>query len=388
MSASPPRPVPPRLEPYRVLFPLGLTYAVIGAGLWPVHALLGTPYPGVLHRLMMIQGFEQCFVLGFLLTAMAGLTKGPRCSPVELALAAGAAVTFGVAAVAGALRVAEGAFLASLVVLVVAMVRRARGSTAPKPMELLFVAFGLLCGFVGGALQLAAGGVDVMAGRVLSQGMVLSLVLGLGGLLVPTFTGVRAPLQIPGVAGPHEGRGRAIAYPIVIAALVAALVLEATSHARAGAAVRALAATWMIVQVWKLVRPPSKRDAPGLTMWSSGWILLVGLWMPVFAPALTLGALHVEFIGGFALLTVTIATRVVVAHGQYPLVEERRVLPVALVATLLATLLVRLAAEWFPAAATWLLAASGTLWVVGWTAWAARAVPRVAVLRSTPARLP
>jgi len=85
-----------------VLFPIGLTWGVIGAGLWPLHALGLAPWPGPAHRLLMIQGFEQSFVLGFLLTAMPGFTKGERCRPVELAVAAAAALAFGACALASA----------------------------------------------------------------------------------------------------------------------------------------------------------------------------------------------------------------------------------------------------------------------------------------------
>src|SRR5436190_2157637 len=73
-----------RLDPYRLLFPIGLTYGILGAGLWPLHSLGILEYPGIAHRRLMIQGFEQCFVLGFLLTAMPGITKGPPCHPLEL----------------------------------------------------------------------------------------------------------------------------------------------------------------------------------------------------------------------------------------------------------------------------------------------------------------
>src|SRR5215470_15370218 len=57
-------------DPYRVLFPLGLLFGLIGAGSWPVHLLGIGPYPAALHRALMVQGFEHGFVLGFLLTAM------------------------------------------------------------------------------------------------------------------------------------------------------------------------------------------------------------------------------------------------------------------------------------------------------------------------------
>src|SRR5262245_30666710 len=342
-DSSPTAPVsvaqaPRRLEPYRVLFPIGLTYGLIGAGLWPWHALGGIGYPGAAHRLLMMQGFEQCFVLGFLLTAMPGLTKGPPCRGPELVLAVVSVLSYGFAVLLGAWRAAEAAFAASVALLILVVASRLRPSSSPRPMELLFVGLGLVFGLSGALMQLSTSGLDPFAGRLISLGMVLSLVLGLGGLLVPTFTGMRSPLAIPGIAGPHERRGRAVLYIVLVGALACAFALEAAGLGRAGATVRAASATVMIVLVWKLVRPPGRRDAPAFALWGSGWLLVTGLWLAALAPRYTLAALHVVFIGGFGLLTMGVATRVVVAHGQHPLADERRILAPLLVATMLLTL--------------------------------------------------
>ncbi len=86
---------------------------------------------------------------------------------------------------------------------------------------------------------------------------------------------------------------------------------------------------------------------------------------------------------GFAFLTLGIATRVVIAHGHHPIADERRTLTPPVVATVAAAILLRLAAEWFPASATPLLGASGAVWMLGWSAWAARTLPRI--VRARPA---
>ena len=141
----------------------------------------------------------------------------------------------------------------------------------------------------------------------------------------------------------------------------------------------------MIVLVWKLVRPPGRRDAPAFAMWSSGWFIVLGLWTVAVAPPFARGGLHVVFIGGFALLTLGIGTRVLVAHGGFPPAEERTVLSPLLVATVLLTLAARLTAEFMPAQFGLWLAISGGLWVLGWLAWAFRALPRLAWTRKTHA---
>jgi uncharacterized protein involved in response to NO len=377
MSAAP-------IQPYRILFPIGLTCGLLGAGVWPLHAFGVVPYPGVLHRLLMIQGFELSFVLGFLLTAMPGFTKGEPCRPAELWLATFLAASIGIAAVLGATRAAEIAFALSVLLVILVLARRLGPSPSPRPPELVFVGFGLLLGLAGALIQIAAGGIDVFGGRLISLGMVLSLVLGLGGLLVPTFIGMRDPLLIPGVASVHEPRRRLALYVAIIGLLTLAFVAEAFDQPWLGAWLRAIPATVMILLVWKLARLPGRHDAPAFAMWGSGWLVLLGLWLAALLPTFTLGALHLVFIGGFALLTLGIGTRVLVSHGRYPLADERLVLSPTVVAILLATLLARLGAEWLPSYGVPFLAASGALWNVAWIGWATGAIPRMVQTNPTP----
>jgi uncharacterized protein involved in response to NO len=385
-SAAAERSIP---DPYRVLFPIGLTWGLVGAGLWPLHALGLIAWPAVAHRMLMMQGFEQGFVLGFLLTAIPGFTHGERCRPYELAVATLSALGFGVAVLVGRVALAEGAFVVSVALLLIAVARRvARPGLAP-PLEMVFVAFGLLLGLAGGLVQLAvAAGLPEPAPRfgerLISLGMVLSLVLGVGGLLVPVFAGMRDPLVIPGVAGPHERRGRRLLYGMLIAVFTLAFVVEWAGVPRGGAALRAAAASVLLLLVWKLWRLPGRRVLPAFVLWGSGWLILAGLWMMALVPTFTLGALHLVFIGGFAFLTMGIGTRVVVAHGHHPLTDESRTLTPVVVATVAMAILARLAAEWVPARATPLLGVSGAVWMLGWLLWAVRAVPRIARTRAAP----
>jgi uncharacterized protein involved in response to NO len=373
---------PSVIEPYRVLFPIGIAYALIGAGLWPVTALGWLPYPGALHRLLMTQGFEHAFVMGFLLTAMPAFTHGPRCHPLELAAAALLLLGFGAAALLGVAWSAELCFLASIALLLTAGLRRILGNPRKPPEEFAFVGLGLALGFAGGTLLTAqhlgapVGWPPRFAERLISLGMVLSLVIGVGSLLVPTFAGLRQPLEIPGLAAAHERRGRRTLYAIVIAAFLAAFVLDAVGRGAAGMAVRTLAATVMVLWVWKLQRLP-RRDVPAYVLWGSGWMTVVGLWVATVLPEHAVAALHVTFIGGFGLLTLGIGTRVVVAHGKHPLATERRILNALVVLLIVVALAERLRAELFPARAVHALAGSGLAWCAAWLLWSARALPRL-----------
>ncbi len=377
-------------EPYRVLFPLGFAYALIGAGLWPLHALGWVPYPGPLHRALMMQGFETSFVLGFLLTALPGFTHGARCHPLELAIAALASTVFGAAALAGQAVVAQAAFVAAALMLAVAAARRLGPASLAPPQEFMFVLFGLALGLAGGLIQLGealgiAQTVTPRLGeRLISLGMVLSLVLGVGGLLVPVFAGMRDPLMIPGIAKPHERAGRRPFYFALMAAFALAFAAESFGHPGWGGTLRAAAASALLLLVWKITCRPGRRDVPAWSLWTAGWMVFAGLWLAVLLPLHATAALHLAFIGGFGLLTFGIATRVVIAHGKHPLDDERRTLTPWVVGVLAIALLARLAAELVPARPLHALGLSGAAWVAAWLLWGARAMPRLA--KTAPAR--
>src|SRR5687767_13942997 len=98
------------VAPYRVLFPVGAAFAIAGALPWIVYAWAGGGYPAMLYRAWMIEGFELCFVLGFLLTAMPAFTRGERRRTWELGVATLAALGVAAGGVAGVPLVIHGSF--------------------------------------------------------------------------------------------------------------------------------------------------------------------------------------------------------------------------------------------------------------------------------------
>ena len=208
--------------------------------------------------------------------------------------------------------------------------------------------------------------------------MVLSLVLGVGGLLVPTFTAMKQPLVIPGLARPHERAPRRALHSTIAIMLIAALVLEALGRQRAGAFVRAFAGAVALPWVWKLFRHPGVRDLLSYCLWTAGWMIGLGLWTAALFPAKGLVAYHIIFIGGFGLLTLGIGTRVVIRHGRHPFAAEGRVLMGGVVGALGLALLARAAAEFAPRLYLALLGASGTLWILAWLGWGSGAIGYIA----------
>ncbi|HVP15297.1 MAG TPA: NnrS family protein [Terriglobales bacterium] len=384
-----------RLEPHRVFFTCGIFFALAGSLVWPLDALGWIPYPGPLHRALMIQGFVLSFVCGFMLTALSGLTHGGKFRPSELwaalvgliVFAAGSFAGAGSAPLGAAWAVAQAGFVFTVAVLAAASGSRSHTSRGQAPGEIVFILLGLAFGLAGGLWQLAValGAGEPAPGfalRLVALGMVLSLVLGVGGLLVPTFIGARGPLRIPAVAGPDprfawvpRRGGRLWFYGALGALLVASFVAEGAGSARTAAWLRVLAATPALVLAWKLHRLPVRRTRHSFALWSAGWCVLAGLWLAALAPAHFLAGEHLVFLGGYGLLVLAIGTRVTVVHGGFPLEREEATVGRDTPALIGLSLVARIATEFAPGAAMPLLAASGSLWALGWLLWAVRAFP-------------
>lgn len=377
----------PRLEPYRWLFPLGIAYAWMGVLLWPLQMSGGIADASAPHRALMMLGFEQAFILGFLLTAMPGLTHGDPCRPWELALAVASMLAVGPAILLGHALAAAVAAALAMVVVAVALLRRVATGRARPPEEFVFVALALVAGLASALLRLAEAGDMAPAlpprftGRLFSLGMVLPLVLGLGSLLVPAFAGFRDPLVIRGVDGPDARRGRRMLYLLTASMLAGAFAADLAGHRQLGYGMRALPAWALVVLAWRpWRRGTAATSSMGLRI--AGPLAALGMTVAAVSGRYETAGLHITFIGGFALLTMAVGTRVVVTHGKHPLALEMTLLSSWVLLGMMTALALRLVAEWFPGGYPAWLVASAAAWLVTWTAWGLRVL---AVLRS-PAR--
>jgi len=392
------QPAPPAVarvapDPYRVLFPVGIAAALAGLVPWILVAMrLPIPYPGAAHAALMVQGFELAFVCGFLLTAMPAFTHGPRCSPTELgALTA----LVGAHVVLRALDVpaAAWAFLAALAALGFVLARRVRPGEAAPPEEFLLVGTGVALGLAGAVVEVMVSlgrlpeAAERAGVRCISLGMLPALVLGLGGLLVPTFARMSNPLTIAGIAKAGD-RPRRRAFVVTVAALlVLAVNLDFTGFVVPAAWCRALAAIASTQLAWKLWRPPGRRDRLSWSIWSAGWAVTLGFVAAAIWPLHRVEAWHVAFVGGYVLLTLGIGTRVVVSHGGHAMSEEGSVLSWWAVAALAAAALVRALGPTFdPERTTLHQAVAAALAVVALGGWFLAAWPRLR--RNRPKLIP
>ncbi len=381
--------------PYRLLFPIGMAFATAGTLPWLLYAAGRASWPGPLHAALMIEGFELCFVLGFLLSSIPAFTHGAHTTLPELAGAVAGPVAFGTCLELGHPTAAMAVFTLTLAGLALAVSSRGVIVRRLPAEEFLFVLLGLVLGMAGGVIQSGASlqwweePTPRFGLHLVSVGMMLALVLGVGSLMVPVFVGIRDPLAIPGVAGPHDRHGRRPLYVTLALALTSSFVAEGAGLARVGELLRALVATVFVALVWKLVQRPGRQALGAWTMWSAGWLVVIGLWLATAFPLQAVTYHHLVFIGGYGLLTLAIGTRVVVGHGRHPVTDEGRVLSPLVVTGVALALVLRVTSDWLPPRAQpTALAASAALWIGSWLTWGFRAMRRIVSVRINPAPAP
>ena len=364
-------------EPFRIFFPLGTLGGLAGVFLWLApHMDLGLPYGGFNHGLLQIQGFVLAFAVGFLMTVLPRFLEAQCSQGWEIGLNAGLLVGSGLALYLGAWQMAEWGFLALFVHLSAFALRRfARRGDNPPPAFVL-VGFGLLCGLAGGGLLLyPLPGFTRLGQLLLEQGMLLSFVMAVGSYLGPRLLhGVKG---FPETEGPAFRR-RLWLYGAVGWLLLVSFLIEAGGAPLWGRLLRALVVTAQLVAAVRIHRRPQAGHWHLYLLWLSFCNVAAGLWLAGLFPAYQMAMLHITFVGGFGLLTLMIASRVVVGHcaledlwlrNAWSLVIPGLVLVLAMV--------VRLSADFYPAVYLELLLGGAGLWLLGMLIWGIAFVPKM-----------
>ena len=380
-------------EPFRLLFPLGILIGIAGVSLWPLYAWhVTTVYPAVAHSRMMIEGFLTCFVVGFLGTALPRLLGSPRLSLGE---AVGFAVSLATVALLhgfGWTVLGDQVFFLTLAALVFCLFVRFLFRKDTPPPAFVLVALGVLSALAGAAIQavLQIAPADWPAwtpifGRLLlNQGFLLLPIMGIGAFLLPRFFGLPNRQDFLEAQGLPPGWMTSAAFAAMCGiAVLASFAIEAAGIPRWGCFLRAFA-----VLLYFFNQVPLHRAGFG------GGTLALGLRIALFSipagylsvalwPQLNVSLLHIVFVTGFSLLTLIVASRVILGHsGQSEKFRSplRPVLAMVLLVTL--AMLTRVSADLMPSLRLSHYAYAALAWIAGVVVWIAFVLPGVTIADS------
>jgi uncharacterized protein involved in response to NO len=324
-------------DPYRLFFPLGLILGFAGIAIWPL-AYFGLiqGYWGLSHAFIQSNGFLFSFIVGFLLTAL------PRFTGTENP-SFGAQLALAISIVVGAITletqdyaIAHSSFVVGYLIFFVLVGQRFIKRDRVPPATFSLIGFGVFAGFLGAVLNAISsygidiGGLTIAGKRLLTEGMTLLLVMGVGGFLGPRLLGF-AKLDLIKVEGVPSAKReipfRAL-YIVAGAAIVFSIILEHVLGLEWMNYLRVIASTLVIGMTLQPWRMPLAKTTLAWCVWVSVILTLAGLWLAALVPVYRVDMLHVMFIGGFTLLIVAVGMRVTLSHGGHGLEPERKNWPI------------------------------------------------------------
>ncbi|HLH31667.1 MAG TPA: NnrS family protein [Terriglobia bacterium] len=366
-------------DPYRIFFPLGIVFGIVGVSIWPLYYYGVTEgYSGRAHAFVQTDGFLYAFIAGFLLTAVPRFTGTEAPSRrVQYALAAvviccAAAFEFQFFIAGHTIFIIEHLFLLTLII------RRFLRRRQNPPETFPLVGIGLLSGTLaalinaGIAWNIIGPFWDPLGKRLMTEGMVLLLVLGIGGFLGPRLLGFA---QLPQFTNIERTKAEAIekrAFLYALAGLIIllSLVSEYGFGRPAMAFVRAAIVSIVILSTLQPWRRPAVRTTLAWCVWFAHWFVILAVWVVAFVPRYRIDFLHILFIGGFTLLILAVGTRVTLSHGGHGLAQERRSWPLRIgISTGFIAMIARVGAPFAGFTYFAHLAWAGILWIAGMLAW-------------------
>lgn len=301
--------------PYKILFCIGILYGLLGTWCWIFVRLGWMPYPLFKHAEWMVLGFLLSFATGFLMTAIPRFLNAPVCELWELVAASVLAILPFGGLWASAERIAWGGILQLGWLIFFGVKRLLKRSFSPPP-SFVFLPVGILSGLVGCMII----GLNPSApGRVLLyEGMMLAFVLGIGSKLIPALLGWSKPIQVQLHESKFWKNSDSIFF-IEATTFAFGTLFHALGKTQVGDLFWSLVATSIGFRLWKVYRLPQSRGFLAYILWLSAIFIIVGLWLVVTFPSYRIHMMHFIYISGMALMTLMIATRVILSHGGYSL---------------------------------------------------------------------
>lgn len=374
-------------EPFRLFFPLATLAGIVGVALWPLNLLgITSLYPGQFHARIMAHGLFGGFIIGFLGTAMPRMLSAKPLGLLEVAPLLVAHIATVAAYATGHIRTGNALFLALLVTFVSLMSARLRQRKDLPPPGFVLVLFSLASAAAGallGALDLAQSHPNAaLCERLLSyQGFVLFPILGIGPFILPRFFGLNSAHDLPESLKPTATWSKKAAIATAAAlTILGSFIFEANGSIRIAYTLRFVATLAYIVLEMPLRSGPGGFNVFGAAIRISLLGIVSGFLAIAIWPAFRVGLLHITLVGGFAVITFVVATRVLFGHsGNLPKLKARnRWFPTALFLMLFG-MATRVSGDFWPKIMASHYIYGAILWIIGVAIWAVYALPKVLV---------
>jgi uncharacterized protein involved in response to NO len=218
-------------------------------------------------------------------------------------------------------------------------------------------------------------GLHELGRLLLLQGMFLGLVVGTGGMVLPLLTRKEGSTDAADTTGHKLARAGHVLAALMLAG---SFWFERSVSLRGGLAFRAALLAWLLVYVAGIWRLPSAEGWHRRLLWLAAWMLPLGYTLAALFPEQKKAGLHVAFIGGLAMMALSVALHVGLTHGGHERLVRGRPWQVPFYGALILTAaLLRGLMDFDPERFfTWMAVSAGAF-LLGTLFWAGLALPRM-----------
>jgi len=381
-------------EPYRVFFPVAILVSIIGVLLWPlVYGGYLAINPTYAHPRLMIEGFVGGFAIGFLGTALPKMfaVKPFRTWQVSLMLAL--YLSYCTAHTIGKIALGDTLFALTMIILIGCVIPRILARKKLPPPGMVLSGIGILCGVFGAAWGAWFTNSSIspyllpFSQRLLYQAFILLPILGVGSFMIPMILNVEKNDNLSA----NAWRWKAIEAAVVGILIIASYWIEVMGYPKAMSWCRfGLAGYWLALETG-CFKPKS------IKLLLKDGIMPNGLRAGVYCVVLALLATavlqknkialdHMLYVGGFGLISMIVATRVIFGHSGQAKQFQKWLKPLtAAVALLLLGMATRVSADFIPNLRISHHVYAAICWVGVCIIWGIAIIPSV---RKTPPKKP
>lgn len=304
------------LAPYQIFFPLGILSALSAIGVWLVQGLNWFSSPAILiHSKLIMGGFLWSFIIGFLMTAIPRMTGTESARKSEMSLA----VLLILSQIFQAWIIDGRWFYGTGIVLILFLIfyagRRILQSKKTVPVFFSHVGIAIALALAGAAYHFT--GNSVMGLHLYHIGAVLLLVLGIGTRFFSFLSGLPSVFE--------ETTSKRVRLLFHLMGLSVTGFLFAAGLGKAWAYLGlSIVTLFYLVFIWRIFRASDRPSALKYGVRVVALMIPVSFFLSWFRPSDYITWFHFLFIGCFTLLTFSVATRVTLAHGSYPVALEMK----------------------------------------------------------------
>jgi uncharacterized protein involved in response to NO len=373
-------------EPFRIFFPAAIIVGIVGVSLWPLYfSGVAKFYPGLSHARIMAYGLFGGFILGFLGTAMPRMLSTAPFNRFEVSSLLGVYLAMNSSYALAKIPAGDVLFVLLLVTFGTCIGRRFPKRKDTPPPGFMLVLFGLLCAMAGAILGIIASYSDEPPARPLLQhllsyqGFVLMPILGVGAFVLPRFFGLPNAHDLPEAKNPGAG-WFARAWPALAAGvlILVSFWFEADGWYRLGPAIRFVTSLAYVVFELPLFRAAKVKNAFGLVLKLAFVLMIAGFLFVSLFPKFRVSLLHLTLVGGFAVVTFSVATRVVFGHsGNLPMMSRpNRWLYVA-TGLMWFAMVTRISGDFWPKIMASHYIYGAVIWTLGVVLWSWKVLPKI-----------